>query len=160
MAITADDMVRREVFHCVSALVSMLANGYGELTVGPAAKRQASITELCEQALELCLPVDDYEEAAIQAGWKFDGNYWKLDDETMVCDTAEQVCAVADIEPYQREVFEHWLVSDWLGRKLEAHGERVDFDFQGLTIWARTTTGQDIAQDYVIEQIVDEVNKA
>ena len=51
------------------------------------------------------------------------------------------------------EVLEHWIVSDWLGRELEKQGERVAFDFHGLTVWGRQTSGQGIAMDYVIEKI-------
>jgi hypothetical protein len=68
------------------------------------------------------------------------------------------LCKSEGIDPYQREVFEHWLVSDWLADKLEAHGEKVDRDFAGMTVWARTTTGQAIYADYVIEQIATELN--
>lgn len=44
-------------------------------------------------------------------------------------------------------------IDDW-GR-----GERVDKDFAGITIWARTTTGQAIDCDYVIGQIYGELVK-
>ena|SRR5690625_1819413 len=40
-----------------------------------------------------------------------------------------------------REIFEHWAVTEWLAEKLEAKGERVDRDFEGLCIWGRTTSG-------------------
>ena len=55
------------------------------------------------------------------------------------------------------EVYEHWVVSDWLAEQLEAHNE-VIFEFEGLTIWGRCTTGQAIYVDYVIEQITRELN--
>ena len=58
------------------------------------------------------------------------------------------------------EVFEHWAVSTWLAEKLEAKGEKVDRDFAGLNVWARTTTGQAIALDSVIEAIVSETGYA
>lgn len=56
-------------------------------------------------------------------------------------------------------MFEHWIVSDWLADKLAAQGEKVDKDFAGLTIWARTTTGQAVYCDGVIERIAAEVFK-
>jgi hypothetical protein len=50
----------------------------------------------------------------------------------------------------EREVLEHWIVSDWLAERLAQRGETVDQDFAGLTIWGRTTTGQPIECDDVI----------
>ena len=64
-----------------------------------------------------------------------------------------------DIEPTQREVFEHWIVSDWLADRLEEHGERVLRDFFGLTVWGRICSGQSIACDYVIGAIYDELHQ-
>ena len=55
-------------------------------------------------------------------------------------------------EDYPEEALEHWLVSDWLGKRLLEQGEMV-IDFMGLTIWGRTTSGQAICIDSVIEDI-------
>jgi hypothetical protein len=169
MTITPDDIVRREVFYCVSSLVSTLAGGYGSIenterlrSRGRAA--QAALSELTEQAFELASPLLDYEAAAEDEGWEFisdefgaricrdktDGTTWE--------GTAEDICRDFEIEPHEREVFEHWIVSDWLADKLAEHGEKVDKDFAGMTIWARTTTGQGIASDYVIERIAEQLN--
>ena len=52
------------------------------------------------------------------------------------------------------EVFEWWVVSGWLGRKLESKGELI-IKSGTLTIWGRTTTGQHITMDYVIEKIYE-----
>lgn len=64
-----------------------------------------------------------------------------------------------DFEPTEyAEVFEHWLVSDWLADKLEEHGETVTRDFVGgLTIWSRCTTGQAIALDAAIRDIAQDM---
>lgn len=162
-----DELVRREVQVCVSALVSTLAEGGLERTDGE------GLTNLCDQAIELASPIDDYEEAFDQAGYEvrhdihgyyactseegehedagnssvgFDGrSHFENADEVM-CDTIE--------EPYQRDVFEHWVVSDWFAGNLEAHGEKVDRDFAGLTVWARTTIGM----DRVVCDIYDELH--
>jgi len=50
------------------------------------------------------------------------------------------------------EVYEHWIVSDWLGRQLVKRGEIVG-EFMGLTIWGRTCTGQAVYLDEVIQDI-------
>jgi hypothetical protein len=52
-----------------------------------------------------------------------------------------------------QEVFEHWAVSNYLKDKLEGLGEKV-LDLGNLNIWCRTTTGQSISMDGVIELIV------
>lgn len=150
MAITAEQLVNREVHYCVSALVSTLANNMGAVS-----RNHHDLGELTEQALELASPIDDWEEAAIQAGYKERDGEWHGQYQS-----AQDACEANDIEPYQREVFEHWIVSDWLADKLAEKGEKVDKDFAGLTVWARTTTGQGIASDSVIEEIVAEINAA
>jgi len=156
MPITVENLVSREVHYCVSILIAQLvatADGCND----------RDLSNLGEQALELCAPIDDWEEAARQEGWHpqplreemywdhtFDGRANIRRDE---CPTWQDLCERLDIEPYQREVYEHWIVSDWLADKLAERGEKVDKDFAGLIVWARTTTGQGIASDSVIEAI-------
>lgn len=162
MTITAEQLVSREVHYCVSHLVSTLASGYG------ARHNSVDLEEAAEQAFELCSPIDDYENAAKAAGFG-EGGYadgpngeskhgW-IDGNGDLHPDVETACFVNNIEPYEREIFEHWIVSDWLADKLAEKGEKVDKDFCGLTVWARTTTGQGIANDWVIEQIVADLNK-
>ena len=50
------------------------------------------------------------------------------------------------------EIYEWWLVSDWLLKKLYDLGEPV-LNIDSESWWGRTTTGQAISLDYVIEQI-------
>lgn len=167
---TADRVVRQEVYCCLSHLVSTLAAGYGYV---PSQAKRHGLTDagndlaaLCEQAFELASPVDDYEEAAIQAGWTgphthaTGGTYYedKTDGQTWACGSWRELCDAHNIEPYQREVFEHWSVSDWLADKLEAAGEKVSRDFANMNVWARCTTGQGIAADSVIEAIAREID--
>jgi hypothetical protein len=170
--ISIKDMVSREVNVCLSALVSTLAGGYGQ-AIGADSRgngRLRDLEGLCEQAFELASPVPDYEEAAIQAGWtgphkdQFGATYFE--DETAeqsvtwCCANWEALCRDQDIEPHDREVFEHWAVSSWLAEKLAAYGEKVDTDFAGMNVWARTTTGQAIHADSVIERIYADMMKA
>lgn len=160
MTISPEDLVRREVHYCVSYLVSTLSiNAFGVMP------RAGDLAALCEQASELAAPIDDWEEAAIQAGWSHGQQLdWSREDAGGPLSprefrkTAQEACEADDLEPYQREVYEHWIVSDWLADELEAEGEKVDKDFAGLTVWARTTTGQAIAADGVIERICAKLN--
>jgi hypothetical protein len=162
--LTPDALVRREVHYCVSSLVSTLAQSMGAVQFTE--ERPRDLCDLCEQAFELACPIDDWEEAARQADYSIatggpyfcdpNGEYVS-DDEGTLDPTADDawrlLCEAEGIEPYQREVYEHWIVSDWLAEKLAARGEKVDTDFAGMTVWARTTTGQMISMDSVIESI-------
>lgn len=173
---------RREGGPCVSMLVSTLAQGYGN--VGRSIRHSADpgaddLAALCEQAMELASPVPDYEEAVADyirsmervevvelldsRGVEYSGG-----DKTETLRTelladidgdegAEDFGRDARVDPYDREVFEHWLVSDWLAGKLTAAGEKCDKDFAGLTVWARCTTGQSIVLDGVMQSIALEL---
>jgi hypothetical protein len=166
-----------EVHYCASYLVSTLAQGYGAIASSGATvhniKPAAALAEMTEQAFELACPIDDWEEAAFQAGWSL--RYRMQDDpyffheehgeSDIDADAVEpwhwqDLCEQFDIDPYQREVFEHWIVSDWLADQLEARGEKVDRDFAGMIVWARTTSGQGIASDSVITAIAADLNRA
>lgn len=59
-----------------------------------------------------------------------------------------------DDEP--QEIFEHWFVTEYLYRKLKELGEPVIDSNYGY-IWGRTTTGQSIALDSVIETIASDM---
>ena len=158
---TINEMVQAEVLCCMSSMVSTLAGAYGTKVhdIGD------SLGELVEQSFNLASPVPDYEEAAIQEGWtgphkdKFGATYFQTGEEgeegfiSWAAANWESLCSDHNIEPYDREVYEHWAVTAWFADKLIEHGEKVDKDFGGVCVWARTTTGQVISMDYVVEQI-------
>lgn len=73
-----------------------------------------------------------------------------LDSETGLCEE----CYEESQTP--QEIFEWWLVSKWLGRKLLMEGEPLIDNGYG-TWWGRTTTGQAISLDYVINSIYDDI---
>jgi hypothetical protein len=137
MTITPEDLVRREVAYCCSSLVSTLANA-PDATFSQTRAASGSVTELCEQAMNLCAPIDDWEEGAKQEGWKQSTSspeYFNAGNPgdpmlTVKYTSWQDLCEDYGIEPYQREVYEHWIVSDWLANKLEEHGEKVDKDFR------------------------------
>jgi hypothetical protein len=133
-------IVAREVYCCVSNLVSRLAE-LGD-----------------EDAADMSAPVADYEEAALQHGWtQGDLGWTHQDHEGDGYETAHEACDADRIDPYEREVFEHWAISQWLARRLDEMGEQVSTDFYGLCVWARTTTGQSIAIDSCVEQIAQKI---
>lgn len=156
-------LVQNEVLCCVSSLVHTLAGAYGVDVDG---RNGRDLVALAEQAFDLSTPIDDWEEAAADAGWyrtnPVEPTYWRNDSaetDGYPYHTAQEACEAFDIEPYQREVFEHWAVSGWLADKLLERGEKVDKDFGNLCVWARTTTGQAISIDHVIEEITQELHQ-
>lgn len=159
--ITVDQMVQREVMCCMSSMVHTLASHTSYEPPRKGDPEGAAHYDLCIQAQELAASVLDYEEAATSAGWEEcarepEGQHVfrdKSDGQTWCADSWEALCNDHDIEPYEWEVFEHWAVSSWLAAKLIAQGERVDPDFAGLNVWARTTTGMGIACDSVMQRI-------
>ena len=163
---TIDQMISQEVCACASGIVATLAGVYGT-TIIP----NPDASDLALQAFELACPIDDWEEAATQEGWtgphtdNFGVTYFSDSSDperiaTWACRDWQSLCQEFDIDPYQREIFEHWIVSDWLADKLLEEGEKVDKDFAGLCVWARTTTGQMISADGVIERIYAATHKA
>lgn len=156
MAISIEQLVQREVICCMSSLVSTLAQGLCHVSLHMTGNPAKDLGELVEQAFELAAPIPDYEEAARQVGWGLnDDGIFENTSGAVEASTGEweYLCNEWNIEPYDREVYEHWAVSPWLADKLIEQGEKVDTDFAGLNVWARTTTGQMIAADCVIERI-------
>jgi hypothetical protein len=76
------------------------------------------------------------------------------------CSDWETFCQDFDVDTddFKSDVYEHWAVTDWLGRRLAAKGECVG-EVCGTTVWGRCTTGQSISMDGVIEQIAKEINQ-
>ena len=77
--------------------------------------------------------------------------------------TEDEICDLSFIDGQNdetREIFEHWPVTDWLSTMLEEHGERVvRLPALNISVWCRTTTGQSISIDWVMEQIaMDDLN--
>jgi hypothetical protein len=71
-------------------------------------------------------------------------------------DEYREIACDFNLDPEYDDVYEHWLCTGYFAKELEAHGELV-FGFCNMTVWGRTTTGQSIALDYVIRQIVKDL---
>lgn len=165
----ADRLASQEVQACLSSLVATLARSNGCVF------EDRDMAGLVEQAAELCYSLPDYESAARESGWEVGPAgmlvlpHGDLDDDGLppreepnADGTPNWQGAVDQLgnDPHECEVYEHWAVSTWLAEKLAAKGERVDTDFAGLNVWARTTTGQAISMDSVIRAIVTETGFA
>jgi hypothetical protein len=141
----AQRLWEREGGHCVSTLVYTLARGAYEV---PSAA--SDMAELCEEASDLRAPLQDYKEAALQAGWRYEkarmtGQPYfvkggDISGRREMFDGWQDLCESEDIEPHDIEILEHWIVSSWLARKLAAMGERTG-DLAGLPVWGRTISG-------------------
>lgn len=152
--ITPEQLVEREVICCISSLVSTLANG---------SSPNQELQKLCDEALELCMSTLDYEEAARDAGLRQNNNgEWQMvdtDGEIITFYDAQEACEFNNIDPYESEIFEHWVVTGWLQDELAKRGERVGY-LDDLQIWGRSTTGRSIYMDHVIEEICKDLNNS
>lgn len=166
-----DRLVNLHVLQCVSPLVYGLTQA--ELS-GSQCEALGIDDEQLIDAWSRPVRVDDYRDAMsddderrIQFSEEPEGWLWRIIDPNDPEEEHEADGeAYTELEAYREafdaagldqpdgaEIYEHWIVSDWLAAQLEQRGERVLRDFAGLTIWARPTTGQAIAIDSVIEDI-------
>lgn len=201
----ASNLVEREVYCCVSSLVSGLAQIAHEVSY----KRfrdafgfdQDELMDLCqrpdyeEAARQFVMDdadLDQLEEVAENNGYWDDvmvaakvpevsvdeDDCYRLPDSTELFDDEDdaklaaiesvlpeirkqvwaittnyqEVCSDYDLEYDYNEVYEHWVVSDWLAKKLGERGEVVG-EFAGLTVWGRCCSGQSISMDWVVQDI-------
>jgi hypothetical protein len=158
-----EQLVHREVKHCVSSLVSelfkMMPERHSdyetlwELGLGPP-DYEANLRSALEN-------MSEFELTDLCEGFDINGhtpenqsqdNLIKL----VMADESkhEDLARYLSVDPDYREPLEFWAVSDWFGEKLQEFGEMVVelFDFR---IWGRTCSGQAIAMDYVIRQIAN-----
>lgn len=153
---TAQRIVEQDVRYCVSSLISELATN------------DKYLDELAD-----ILQVTDFESACYDAGYRVvkvpAGIYLWLapgesleDDSEGFCLTEQEAWSACasdnEIGPNYNEVYEHWAVSEWFAEKLRDRGEAV-IDFFGVTIWGRTTTGQAIYMDSVIQKIAEDIQR-
>jgi hypothetical protein len=165
--ISIQDLVQREVIYCISSLVYTLTT-------------ENKLDE--EQAIELWNAPIDYGAAKYELELEHDSVFkhycdednryyfgvknqhgtWKIDpiyngEEEAIAEWFE-IYHGEDLEDYRQEIFEHWIVSSWLADKLEEQGETVVKDVLGIDyIWGRTSTGQAIWCDYVIQKIYNKL---
>lgn len=144
--------VEREVLYCVSSLIYELAkkDEYFEelMPVLQQPDYDAAISEIIREESE--------EDVLGYLGIAHKDNIQETIDNMFNSDK-EDMCNHFYAEPEDIEALEHWIVSDWLAKKLEAQDEMITHDFLGLTIWGRTTSGQAILLDGVISRICEDL---
>lgn len=188
-------LVEREIYYCVSYLISGLANIACEVSHrvwdGAFGGDNEEVYDWCrtidwEEAAVAAINDAEYDQLAEWAdedGYVSDvliefGTSWSYVHDWMAAhpDRVSELekalreyiiqqtpswrdwCRTNDIDTddYQSEVYEHWLISDWLAAKLRERGQLV-FEFANMTIWGRGCTGQSICLDHVIQQIALEL---
>ena len=147
---TPEQVVSQDVYYCVSSLITELAKleQYQD-DLSPILATQDWQTPAREGIEDL--PPEGIEDLAgyYDVAPTKEAIITHLEDQ----DDWQECCDYLRLDSDTVEAYEHWIVSDWLARELEALGEMVTYDFLGLTIWGRATTGQQISADYVIEKI-------
>lgn len=161
------DFVNREVYYCVSSLVHELAQNEKYMDeLMPVLSRS-----MWTHTFEYCCDNQHLDKD----GDEINKNFFSFEDDEPRPKPWDELDEVDDLEEYAKpcptcgemvepeevksnesdpdEAYEHWIVSDWLARKLKAKGEMVLDNFMGLTIWGRGCTGQSISMDYVIREI-------
>lgn len=131
--------VEQNVLLNVSALIRRLS----EERLSPA---------IAEQVLNLCLQVD-YPETAHQYGWLKTNGIWCHSENINTYTDVKKLVKEEGLEDIYKEAYEHWIITDGLAEKMESCGEIVDMGFFGLTVWGRTSTGQAIWLDSVIQDV-------
>jgi hypothetical protein len=158
---TPDKLVELHCLACVSSLVHEIARESGDEPLALAACELYQGPIDCEECVW-----QEIDDDMARDYLDYEGFDTQDDDNPKQSiiegDLAEDCCEYfapnqCDPSSYQRDVCEHWIVTDWLARKLADKGETVDMDFWGLCIWARTTTGQVIALDDIMIQIVEDM---
>ncbi|MFA5388044.1 MAG: hypothetical protein WC322_06715 [Candidatus Paceibacterota bacterium] len=95
-----------------------------------------------DDVLELCDRNPKFLEALREAVWHGTSDYVEVFNTYGL-----------DSDDAYNEIYEHWVVDRYFAKQLKDAGEVVE-DYMGLTIWGRTTTGQSICMDYVVQEIV------
>lgn len=83
------------------------------------------------------------------------GEMLETDREHLIDDVQIDIDVLDDLEQEYQEVFEWWVVSDFLCKKLEALGHPVISDH---SIWGRCSTGQAIFLDGAITKICSDMD--
>lgn len=118
--------------------------------------------------------VEDESDDSFTVYYTYAGNDERFEDEDEAKDAAmmsvmpalreavwkattayEAVCSNHGLDYEYTDVYEHWVVSSWLARKLAEKGEVIG-EVCGLTVWGRCTTGQAISCDGVVSEIAVE----
>jgi hypothetical protein len=78
-------------------------------------------------------------------------------DYNTVLESSDEFCTPRMIDSNDsQEICEWWLVTEWLAGELEKAGAPMFYQY-GQAWWGRTTAGQAIKNDYIIQKISGEI---
>ena len=119
-------------------------------------KLQEEIETLEEQAQEEVEESEGLLESEEISGFTHERNLEQIEEKynSLKEKLQDQIEELENEQEEQQEVFEWWIVSDFLCRKLKNQGEVV---IDSENIWGRCCTGQAILLDGVISNICEEM---
>jgi hypothetical protein len=91
---------------------------------------------------ELCIDVDDIV------------NYSVSSNDAILQDEYELLTEMREEEYIEKTIYEWWLISDNLAKRIENAGGVVVYSVYG-TWWGREETGQSLKFDYILNTVVD-----
>jgi len=159
-------LVQREVYYCQTSVVeellkdqpdtlSELENFWyywldlsGGEFIGDYEDLQEKIAEVEEEINKLEVRMSEIENT---------DNIVEVNEvSTKINDLEDDLQEMDDPDTEASEIFEWWLISDHMARKLKEKGQ-VIWDDYGCIWWGRQTTGQAILLDHVISMIAEDM---
>ncbi len=141
-----DDLVHQEIYYNISALMSRLQELEPDTFIEEFLHYDNS-PDAVEEFLDNSVSITDLKEALVEYFPYRNISFLSFDEKELL---AEKL----NFEPEPIEIYEYWIISDWLADKLEQEwAEVVVRDYHGLTIWGRAATGQAISMDSVFQNI-------
>lgn len=158
-AAIVERIIRDDILVNASTMIDSLSRStYVDFEGGPALP---SVDDLAPVLIQ-----PDYSEAPegyrVKRQLPSVGDQWQMvnpdsDEDGELFDTEREAieAAWADSgeEPGYRKAPQHYVVSDWLGDKLEEQGAMVVRDVLGFTIWGRAECGQCLTMDYDLNRV-------
>ena len=151
-------LVAREVYHCQTSVVEELLNiEENENTVFELEnywyyRLDLSDGEFIGNYVDLQEKIEEVENKRDNLGALQADGAQDLEDQITVLE--DDLSEMEDPETEPSEIFEWWLISDYLANRLQQNGQVIWSDY-GCTWWGRQTTGQAISMDHVISVIAE-----
>lgn len=147
---TIEQIIDREVFMCISQLVSNVVFGNtGYMNEFLEDQENMIDWDVVIEQIESNVDEDEINE------WLDDNGYESLED-ALECSEYDlsEFAEDNDVIPYEyeHEIYEYWAISGWLHGVLQEIGYPVSM-FQGMYVMCRYTTGQSLSTDYVWQQV-------
>lgn len=154
-----EQIVKNEVLVCASGLIELLLNkGQEDQEISNAGYNWENIENLYVLSEDVINKIEELEEdlekteEQLQEVEEDSQEWYSLQDNIYEIEEELEELKNSDTEP--QEILEWWEITNWLYEKLKENSEPVlstDFGYY----WGRTTTGQVISMDYIINKIAN-----